>query len=111
MASHLFSGSGTARATVKQLSFSQQHDVRVIRDTTFRGPSFPHPTDVSINASTGQVTVRYTDKGHEKVETERLDLPPDLANGIILNIVKNIRPETVETKVCLVWRPRRSPGL
>ena len=52
--------------------FSQQHDFRLITDHHVqKGPSFPNPTDVSINASTGQVTVRYTDKGKEKVETER----------------------------------------
>jgi hypothetical protein len=83
--------------------FSQQHDFRLIRYHHIqKGPSFPHPTDVLINASTRQVTVRYTDNGHEKVETERLDLPPDLANGIILNILKNIRPDTTETKVSYV---------
>ena len=48
------------------------------------------------------MTVRYTDKGNEKVETKRLDLPPDLANGIILDILKNIRPDNAETKVSYV---------
>src|SRR5205085_5579784 len=63
----------------------------------------PNPTDVSIDASTGQVTVRHMDeKGNEKVAEEHLDLPPDLANGIILNILKNIRPDTAETKVSYV---------
>jgi hypothetical protein len=84
-------------------TFSQQQDFRLIRDHHVqKGPSFPHPTDVSIDASTGQVTVRYTDKGSEKVETKRLDLPPDLANGMILDILKNIRPDTAETKVSYV---------
>jgi hypothetical protein len=83
--------------------FSQQHDFRLIRDHHIqKGPSFPHPTDVSINASTGQVTVRYTDKGHKKVETEHLDLRPDLANGVLLNMLKNIRPDSAETKVSYV---------
>jgi hypothetical protein len=88
--------------------FSQQHDFRLIRDHHIqKGPSFPHPTDVLIDASTGQVTVHYTDNGHEKVQTERLDLPSDLANGIILNILKNIRPDTAETKVSyLVATPK-----
>jgi hypothetical protein len=83
--------------------FSQEGNFRVITNHHIqKGPSFPHPTDVSINASTGQVTVRYTDNGREKVETERLDLPPDLANGIVLTILKNIRPDTAETKVAYV---------
>lgn len=88
--------------------FSQQHDFRLIRYHRIqKGPSFPHPTDVLIDVSTRQVTVRHTDNGHEKVETERLDLPSDLANGIILNILKNIRPDTTETKVSyLVATPK-----
>jgi hypothetical protein len=85
-------------------TFSQQQNFRLISDHHLqKGPSFPHPTDVSIDASTGQVTVRYTnDKGNEKVETKRLGLPPDLANGIILDILKNIRSDTEETKVSYV---------
>jgi hypothetical protein len=80
--------------------FSQHGTFRLISDHHIqKGPSFPHPTNVLINVSTGQVTVRYQDKDLEKVETDRLDLPPDLANGIIPNILKNISPDTKETKV------------
>jgi hypothetical protein len=83
--------------------FSQQHNFRLIRYRHIqKGPSFPVPMDVSINASTAQVTVRYTDDGKEKVETERMDLAPDLANGMVLNILKNIPPNTTETKVSYV---------
>jgi hypothetical protein len=31
-----------------------------------------------------------------------MDLPPDLANGIILDILKNIRPNTAETQVSYI---------
>jgi hypothetical protein len=83
--------------------FSQRGTFRLISDHHIqKGPSFPHPTNVLINATTGQVTVRYQDKGREKVETEHLDLPPDLANGILLNVLKNISPATKETKVSYV---------
>jgi hypothetical protein len=83
--------------------FSQRGTFRLISDHHIqRGPSFPHPTNVLINAASGQVTVRYQDKGREKVETEHLDLPPDLANGILLNVLKNISPATKETKVSYV---------
>ena len=84
--------------------FTQRGSLRLVSDHHIqKGPAFPHPTDVLIAASTGQVTVHFTDdKGHEKVEMEHLDLPPDLANGIVLNILKNIRPETSETKVSYV---------
>jgi hypothetical protein len=84
--------------------FSQRGNFRLISDHHIqKGPAFPNPTDVLINASTGQVTVRSTDNnGHEKVETDRLDLPADLANGLVLNILKNIRPDTSETKLSYV---------
>ena len=81
-------------------TFSQEHNFQLISDHHVqKGPSFPHPTDVSIGVSTGRVRVRYTDKGKEKVQTKRMDLPPDLANGIILTILKNLQPDTAETKV------------
>ncbi len=90
--------------------FSQLHDFRLITDHHIqKGPSFPNPTDVSINASTGRVIVRYPDEGKEKVEDEHMNLPPDLANGIILNILKNIRTMPRRRR-CLMWRLRQSPG-
>ena len=83
--------------------FYQRGTFRLISDHHVqKGPSFPHPTNVSINASTGQVTVRYQDKDREKVETDHLDLPSDLANGMLLNLLKNISPDTKETKVSYV---------
>jgi hypothetical protein len=83
--------------------FSQQRDFRLTSDHHIqKGPSFPKPTDVSIDVATGRVIVRYRDKGEEKVEQEQMELPSDLANGIILNILKNIQPGTAETKVSYV---------
>ena len=84
-------------------TFSQRGNFRLISDHHIqKGPAFPHPTDVLINAATGQVTVRFRDNGQEKVETDRLELPPDLANGIVLSVLKNIRPDTTETKLSYV---------
>ena len=58
-----------------------------------KGPAFKHPTEVSVTTSTGQVTVRYTDdKGKEQVADEHLKLPSDLANGLVLTLLKNLRP-------------------
>jgi hypothetical protein len=83
--------------------FTQRGHFRLIRDHHIqRGPMFPKPTDLLINASTGQVTVRYKDKGQDKVETDHMDLPPDLANGIILDVLKNISPDTKETQLSYV---------
>ncbi len=80
--------------------FTQRDCFRLISDHHIqKGPAFSHPADVLINASTGQVTVRFTENGQKKVETSHLDLPPDLCNGMILDVMKNIRPDTTETKL------------
>jgi hypothetical protein len=83
--------------------FTKEGSFRLISDRHIqRGPTFPKPMDVQINALSGKVTVRYQDKGREKVETEQMDLPNDLANGIITNLLKNISPDTNETKLSWV---------
>jgi hypothetical protein len=83
--------------------FSQRGTFRLVSDHHLqKGPSFPHPTNVLIKAATGQVTVHYQDKDREKAETDHLDLPPDLSNGVLLNLLKNISPDTKETKVSYV---------
>jgi len=88
--------------------FSQRHNFRLLSDHHVqKGPSFQHPMDVSINASAGVVTVRSTDNGKEKVETDHLDLPPDLANGLLPNLPKNVPTDAAETKVSyLVATPK-----
>jgi hypothetical protein len=67
-----------------------------------RGPSFPHPMEVSIDAESGRVTVRHSDDGKEQVIEERMELPPDLANGLPLTLLKNIPPDAVSTTVSMV---------
>src|SRR5216117_4420743 len=49
--------------------FSQRGTLRLLSDhLILRGPSFKQPMDTSINTSTGQIKVRYTEaKGKEKV--------------------------------------------
>lgn len=84
--------------------FSQSHSFRLLNyHLVQKGPAFPHPIDVSLAGSTGQVTVRSTgDDGREKVVTEHLKVPPDVANGLVLTLLKNIRPDTPLTKVSMV---------
>ena len=84
--------------------FSQRGNFQLISDHHIqKGPSFPHPMDVSIDVRRGEVTVRSMGKdGKEEVKTEHMDLPSDLSNGMILSLVKNIRPDTPETKVSMV---------
>ena len=101
---HFKDGSVDDEVTV----FSQKGNFRLLSDHHVqKGPAFPHPMDVSINASTGEVQVRSTENGKDKVQTEHLKLPPDLGNGLLLTILKNIRPESPETKLSyLVATPK-----
>jgi hypothetical protein len=84
--------------------FSQRGNFQLITNRHIqKGPSFPHPMDLSIDVRSGLVTVRSTGKdGKEEVKSEHLDLPTDLVNGLVLSIAKNIRPDTPETKVSMV---------
>ena len=71
--------------------FSQRRTFRLLSDHLVqKGPSFPHPMEVTIDGASGQTTVRYTDDGKPKVAAERLDLPPDVANGLVLTLLKNL---------------------
>jgi hypothetical protein len=67
-----------------------------------KGPTFQYPMEVLIDSSSGQVTVRYTDDGKEKIATDRLQLPPDLANGMIFTLLKNVRPDGPPTTVSML---------
>jgi hypothetical protein len=83
--------------------FSQRGSFRLLSDHLIeQGAAFEHPMDLLVNGSTGEATVTYTEGGKEKTETERLQLPPDVANGIVLVLLKNIRPDTPEIKLSMV---------
>jgi hypothetical protein len=84
--------------------FSQSRTFRLLSDHLVqKGPAFPHPMEVSIDSRSGQVTVRYKDEdGHERVATERIDLPTDVGNGLILTLIKNVRPDAAQTTVSMV---------
>ena len=76
-----------------------------------KGPSFPKPIDISIDRPAGRVTVRYTDDdGKERVNEEHLDLPPDVSNGIVLTLLKNLEGKAPALTVGMV-APASKPRL
>jgi hypothetical protein len=81
--------------------YSQNGVFRLISDHHVqRGPSFPTPIDMSIETSTGQVTVHFIDSdGQNRVTNDHFDFPEDLANGLVPTLLKNLRRNTPETKV------------
>jgi len=84
--------------------FTQSGQFRLLTDHMIqRGPTFPHPMEVSIDAVGGRVTVRYRENdGKEKTVEEQMPLPADLANGIQLTLLKNIAPDGVSTEVSML---------
>jgi len=84
--------------------FSQRQAFRLLSDHVVqRGPSFDRPLDTAIDASAGRVTVRYTDSdGQQKVTTQHMELPPDLANGLLFTLLKDIEPTKPRTTVSFV---------
>ncbi len=84
--------------------FSQARIFRLLTEHLIqKGPAFEHPIDVLIDGPTGNVTVHTTDHdGKEKVETEHIDLPSDVANGLIFTLLKNLGPQNAETKLAMV---------
>ncbi len=84
--------------------FSQRGKFRLLSNRLVqKGPSFPHPIDVTIDGASGQVKVRYTDDdGKEKFANERLALPADVANGLLPTLLKNVPRDVPSITVSLV---------
>ena len=84
--------------------FTQRGQFRLVSDRLIqKGPAFERPLDMMIDAATGQVTVRYNDDhGQEKTEAEHMELPPDLANGLIITLLKNVHRDSLPPSVSYV---------
>ena len=84
--------------------YSQRHAFQLISDHHIqKGPFFSHPIDLTIDARSGQVTLRSMDKdGKPEVTTDHLDLPPDLSNGMVSMLVRNLPPGAPESTISMV---------
>jgi hypothetical protein len=88
--------------------FTQSGTFRLISDRHIqRGPSFPHPLDMSINAATGEIISQDKDG---KATNDHLDLAPDVANGLPLILLLNLDPAAPPTKLSMV-APTAKPRL
>ncbi len=84
--------------------YTQRHSFRLLTyHLVQKGPSFPEPVAVTIDAVKGLVTVRSGEKGGgEKRITERLQLPADVANGLLSTLLKNAPPDGAGITVSMV---------
>jgi hypothetical protein len=86
--------------------YSQQHTFHLISDRLIQtGKSFPNPCDMTIDMGAQQVSVRAVSKGKPVVTSEHMDLPPDLANGIIFTLIQNLQAKDPKVEV-----PYLAPG-
>jgi len=71
---------------------SQHRTFQLISDHHVqKGPFFPHPLEVFVDARSGLFTTRTTGKdGKEEFKTSHVQLPADLANGMVPLIVENM---------------------
>ena len=82
--------------------YTQRGKFRLLSDQVEeKGPSFKQASKSWIDVRTGTITVRTTEKGEERKTTKHLNLPDDLANGLLFVLLKNIDPSS-ETTVSFV---------
>lgn len=83
--------------------FTDRGVFRLISDRHIqKGPAFPQPADIVIETESNNVTVHYRDRGQERVDSQHMALPNDLANGVIFDMLKNIPTYVSQTKLSLI---------
>jgi hypothetical protein len=72
--------------------FRQRGTFQLVRDRHVQqGPFFKDDTDITVDVPTGMVTIKTTSKkGESKTETNHMDLPSDVANGMVGSLVLNV---------------------
>jgi hypothetical protein len=80
--------------------YEQHAFLRLISDHHIqRGPSFPNPVDVTIDARTGTITT--IDPGGA-AQSRHLELPGDACNGLMVTALMNRSPSAPPTKIAIV---------
>ena len=84
--------------------YSQRQRFRLISDRVVqKGPAFPQPLEMSVDGTTGEVKVSYRDeRGQPQTETQRFEVPPDLANGIVTKLLMNARPDAMPKSFSMI---------
>lgn len=73
-----------------------------------RGPVFPEDTEISMERTPGKyrVKTKVRKDGREKVLEGGLDLPPDVYNGLVLTVAKNLPKGVSETVHFVAFTPK-----
>jgi len=88
--------------------FSEHGVFRVLSDHLIeKGSSFEQPMETWVNTKTGEFKAHTVDKGKDSFVSKIIEVPDDLANGIIYVVAKNIDPKASSTTVSfLVGTPK-----
>jgi hypothetical protein len=97
---HFKDGSEQEETTV----YSERGVFRLIRyHLVQKGPAFKNPTEMSIMATTGEVSIHSTDdQGKEKDSNEHLALPADLSNGMVPTLLTNLPPGAQQVELSML---------
>ena len=85
-------------------TYTQQRTFLLVRNHHIqKGPFFTKPIDFSVEAATGVMTSRTTDKnGKIHIETKHMNLPGDLANGFVGTLLLNVPPKMKPFRVGVI---------
>src|SRR5277367_2080358 len=93
---HFKDGSLDEETTV----YSQNSTFHLISDRLVqKGRAFPEPCEMTIDARSQTVSMRVLSKPDQDVKTEHMDIPADLSNGLLFNLIKNLQSNGPEVKV------------
>jgi hypothetical protein len=72
-----------------------------------RGPAFTDDTEISLERASGKYRVRTKARkdGREEVLNGTLDLPPDVYNGMVITVAKNLPKGATETVHIVAFTP------
>lgn len=83
--------------------FRQGSVFQLLRDHHIqKGPSFPRPLDLTLDVDKGEVIWQETKNGNAETQSEHLDLPADLVNGMVQLVVENFPLHASEWKTSYV---------
>jgi hypothetical protein len=73
-----------------------------------RGPSFPETLEASVDRESGRYEVRYRMDDDSPVELlqGRITLPPDVYNGMLTMLLKNLEPGESQTVQIIAFTPK-----
>lgn len=73
-----------------------------------RGPVFPEDTEISLQGASGKYYVKTKSHkdGREEAIDGTLDLPPDVYNGMVLTVAKNLPKVASETVHLVAFTPK-----